>query len=39
MTFPTGGDRLLESDQKTRLLAKPQLRGREGRAAHAEPRR
>jgi len=30
MTFPTAVIRLLESDQKTRLLAKPQLRGREG---------
>ncbi len=32
MTFPTAVIRLLESDQKTRLLAKPQLRGREGAA-------
>ena len=32
MTFPTAIIRLLESDQRTRLLAKPQLRGREGAA-------
>ena len=30
MTFPTAVIRLLESDQRTRILAKPQLRGREG---------
>lgn len=32
MTFPTAVIRLLESDQRTRILAKPQLRGREGDA-------
>jgi type II secretory pathway component GspD/PulD (secretin) len=32
LTFPTAVIRLLESDQRTRILAKPQLRGREGAA-------
>src|SRR5688572_16765992 len=32
VSIPTAVIRLLESDQRTRLLAKPQLRGREGAA-------